>query len=168
MWVESIDRPLNSLPFRQFIFFKWPWPFKGTVLRDFCFWFFTSISFPPGPEYPIRTVSNFFENSRRYSQVKVHHRYQRYRWQIMGTISGCWDLKVNLKAKIYMYVNSTSQRCPNKIFRIFLIEDFFHLPPVSTTPVVHLELRISPQIFEKIRNGPTRTLRGLGETDTWK
>jgi hypothetical protein len=26
-----------------------------------------------------------------------------------------------------------------------MIEDFFHLPPVSTTPVVHLELRISPQ-----------------------
>ncbi len=67
-----------------------------------------------------------------------------------------------------MYINSTSQRCPNKIFRIFLIEDFFHLPPVSTTPVVHLELRISPRIFEKIRNGPTGILRGLGETDTCK
>ncbi len=35
-----------------------------------------------------------------------------------------------------------------------MIEAFFHLPPVSTTPVVHLELRISPRIFEKIRNGP--------------
>jgi hypothetical protein len=33
--------------------------------------------------------------------------------------------------------------------KIFLIEDFFHLPPVSTTPVVHLELRISPGIFKK-------------------
>jgi hypothetical protein len=30
-----------------------------------------------------------------------------------------------------------------------MIEDFFHLPPVSTTPVVHLELRISPRILEK-------------------
>ncbi len=30
-----------------------------------------------------------------------------------------------------------------------MIEDFFHLPPVSTTPVVHLELRISPRISEK-------------------
>jgi hypothetical protein len=37
-----------------------------------------------------------------------------------------------------------------KIIQSFLIEDFFHLPPVSRTPVVHLELRISPQIFEKI------------------
>jgi hypothetical protein len=61
---------------------------------------------------------------------------------------------VNLKAKIYLYVNSTTQRCPYKIIKIFLLEDFFRLPPVSTTPVVHLEPRISPQIFEKNRNGP--------------
>jgi hypothetical protein len=47
---------------------------------------------------------------------------------------------VNLKAKIYIYVNSTIQRCPNN--KIFLIEDFFHLPPVSATPVVNLELPI--------------------------
>jgi hypothetical protein len=65
-----------------------------------------------------------------------------------------------------MYVNSASQRCPNKIIKIFLIEDFFHLPPVST--VVHLELRISPRILEKIRNGPNGILRGLGETDSYK
>jgi hypothetical protein len=49
-----------------------------------------------------------------------------------------------------------------------MIEDFFHLPPMSTTPVVHLELRISPRIFEKIRNGPISILRGLGETDFMK
>ncbi len=50
---------------------------KGQCHEIFCFWFFSWISFPPAPEYPIRTVSNFFENSRRYSQVKVHHRCQR-------------------------------------------------------------------------------------------
>jgi hypothetical protein len=50
--------------------------------------------------------------------------------------------------------------------KVFLIEDFFHLPPVSTTPVVHLELQISPGIFEKIRNGPIGVIRGLGETDS--
>ena len=81
----------------------------------------------------------------------------------MGFISGCRYLKVNLKAKIYIYVNSTIQRCSNKIIKIFLIEDFFHLPPVSATPVVNLELRISPRIFEKIRNGPNRTLWGWGK-----
>ncbi len=49
-----------------------------------------------------------------------------------------------------------------------MIEDFFNLPLLSMTPVVHLELRISPRIFEKIRNGPNGTLRSLGETDSWK
>jgi hypothetical protein len=37
---------------------------------------------------------------------------------------------VNLKEKIFQYVNFTSQRCPNKIIEAFLIEDFFYLPPV--------------------------------------
>ncbi len=75
---------------------------------------------------------------------------------------------MNLKAKIYIYANSTIQRCPNNIIKIFLIEDFFHLPPVSLTPVVNLELRISPQILEKIRNGPDGILWGWGETDSLK
>jgi hypothetical protein len=43
-----------------------------------------------------------------------------------------------------------------------MIEDFVHLPPMSTTPVVHIELRISPRIFEKIRNGPKGYTQGLG------
>ncbi len=57
---------------------------------------------------------------------------------IMGTISGCRHLKVNLTAKIYIYVNSSAQRCPNKIITLFLTDDFFHLPTLSTTPVVTL------------------------------
>jgi hypothetical protein len=56
----------------------------------------------------------------------------------------------------------------NKIIKIFLIEDFFHLPPVSTTPLVHLEPQISLRIFEKIWNGRNGILRWLGETDSWK
>jgi hypothetical protein len=43
-----------------------------------------------------------------------------------------------------------------------------NLPPVSLTPVVHLELRISPRIFEKIRNVPNVIIRGLGEGNSWK
>jgi hypothetical protein len=39
------------------------------------------------------------------------------------------------------------------------------LPPVS---VVHLDLRISPRIFEKIWNDPNVIIRGLGEGDSWK
>jgi hypothetical protein len=78
----------------------------------------------------------------------------------MEKISDCRHLQVNLKAKIYIYVNFTTQRCPNKIMKKFLIEDFFYLPPVSTKPVVHLELRISLRIFEKIQSGPYGILRG--------
>ncbi len=52
--------------------------------------------------------------------------------------------------------------------KTFMIEDFLHLPPVSLTLVANLELRISPWIFEKIRNDPNGILRGLAETDPWK
>jgi hypothetical protein len=68
--------------------------------------------------------------------------------------------------KNYLNANSTTQRCPKEIIKIFLIEDFFHFPPVSLTPVANLELRISPRIFEKIRNGPDGIMRGLGKTDS--
>jgi hypothetical protein len=71
-----------------------------------------------------------------------------------------------LKAKIYIYVNSTIQKCSNKIIKMFMIEDFFHLPPVSVTPVVNLEPRISSRLLEKIRNGPNGILRGWGEIDS--
>ncbi len=89
---------------------------------------------------------------------QICHRCKRHRWQRMGTISDFWQLKMNLKEKIYLYTNSATQKCQKEIKKIFQNEDVFHLPLVSTTPVVHLELWISPQFFEKIRNG-------LGETD---
>jgi hypothetical protein len=98
---------------------------KGQCHEIFCFCFFSRISFPQTPEYSIMAVSNFFQNLRRYSQLKVDHRYQRHRRQTMGLISGCRNLEVNLKAKMYMCVNSTIQRCPIKIIKKYLIEDFF-------------------------------------------
>jgi hypothetical protein len=52
----------------------------------------------------------------------------------MGTISDCLHLKVTLKEEVYLHVNSTNPRYPNKIIKTFLIEDFFHLPPVLTIP----------------------------------
>jgi hypothetical protein len=67
---------------------------------------------------------------------------------------------MNLKKKIYLYANYTTQRCPKEVMKIFLIEDFFHFPPVSMTPVVHLKLR---EFFAKIRNGHNGIIRGLGK-----
>ncbi len=43
-----------------------------------------------------------------------------------------------------------------------------NLLPVSLIPVVHLDLRLSPRIFEKIRNGPNAILWGWGESDSSK
>ncbi len=40
--------------------------FKGTVSEDFCFWFFSWISFPQAPDYTIRAVSNFL---RKFTSV---------------------------------------------------------------------------------------------------
>jgi hypothetical protein len=56
--------------------------FKRTVPRDFLLQVFFMNHFLPSPEKNIRVISIFFANLRRYSQVKVHQRYQRYRWQI--------------------------------------------------------------------------------------
>ncbi len=62
----------------------WRW-LKGQCHEIFCFWFFSWISFPQASDYTIRAVSNFFENSRRYSQLKVCHWCQRHRWQMEKT-----------------------------------------------------------------------------------
>jgi hypothetical protein len=53
--------------------------------------------------------------------------------------------------------------CPKEIIKNFMIEDLFHLPLVSLTPVANLELGISPRIFEKIRNDPNGIIRGWGK-----
>jgi hypothetical protein len=47
-------------------------------------------------------------------------------------------------------------------FATGVVETGGNLPPVSLTPVVHLGLRISPRIFDKIQNGPNVILWGWG------
>ncbi len=89
-------------------------PLKGPCHEIFCFWFFLWISFPPAPECPNRTVSNFFENSLRYSQVKVHHRCQRHR------------------GKFATGVNDTGGKLP-----LVSTTPAANLPPVSTTPAAN-------------------------------
>ncbi len=60
--------------------------FKGQCHEIFCFRFLSWIIFPQAPENNIRVISNFFEHFWRYSQVKVHHRYQRHRGQILPPV----------------------------------------------------------------------------------
>jgi hypothetical protein len=42
------------------------------------------------------------------------------------------------------------------------------LSPVSLTPVININSRISPRIFEKIKKDSNGILGGLGDTDSWK
>ncbi len=85
----------------------------------------------------------------------VHHRYQRQRRQILSPVLLVGLIQVPnlppvstiLKEKNYLYVHSITQRCSVKKLT-FLIENFFHLSPMSTL-VVHLELWISKKNFQK-------------------
>jgi hypothetical protein len=38
-----------------------------------------------------------------------------------------------------------------------MIEDFFHLPPMSTTPVVYLELQYLREFFNKLNHEKNRS-----------
>jgi hypothetical protein len=52
-------------------------PFIGTVSRDFLLLVFFVNHILQASDNSIRDVSKFFNNSLRYLQVKVYHRYQR-------------------------------------------------------------------------------------------
>jgi hypothetical protein len=66
-------------------------------------------------------------------------------------------LKLNLKEKIYLYVNSTIHKGVSKKYvKLFWLKIF------SFATVVHLELRITPRIFENNRSNPNGILMGFG------
>jgi hypothetical protein len=54
-------------------------PLKGVWHEIFSCKYFSWNSFPRSPEYPVRTVSNSFENSWRYTRMNVYHQCQRHR-----------------------------------------------------------------------------------------
>ncbi len=76
IYVSSIHVSLVFLFMRlSVIFFSLSIKYlKGQCHEIFCFRFFSWISFPQAPDYTIRAVLNFFENLRRYLQLKVFHR----------------------------------------------------------------------------------------------
>ncbi len=77
--VSETLHPLATLALLHMI----PWTFlhflKGVWHEIFDFRFFSKISVPRASEYLIGIISNFFENSRRYSRMNVCQRCQRHR-----------------------------------------------------------------------------------------
>jgi hypothetical protein len=104
--------------------------FKGTVSRDFLLLVFFMNQFPQALEYTIRAVSNFFENSRRYLQLKVDHRCQRHRWQI------CHRYRRQILPPVSVVL----------LIPVANLLPVSNLPPVSATPVANNEINIRLRI----------------------
>jgi hypothetical protein len=80
---------------------------KLTVSRDFLLQIFTWIILPQPPENNTRVTSNLFENSRRYSQVRVHRQKFEMTLLLFSWAGGKLIHGENLKSKI-------SWHCPFK------------------------------------------------------
>ncbi len=59
---------------------------KGQCDEIFCLRFFNESSSPKPLKITLVHFKFFPKNSRKYSQVKVHHQYQRHRWQILPPV----------------------------------------------------------------------------------
>ncbi len=79
----------------------------------------TGSTLPPVLMTPVANCHGYQQH-----QLQICHRCRWHWGQIKGTISGCRHLKVNLKAKVYIYVNSTTQRCKNKLLKFFCLKIF--------------------------------------------
>ncbi len=116
--------------------------------------FIFSISFPRSPEYSLGVILNFYKNSLWYSQLCEYRRW----WIIAGknVWNGCNNISL------------PSPQCkqqPNSISKkMGKLQHFSYLSPVSSTPLINLYFRISPQIFLKIWKVPNGIFRGPGET----
>ncbi len=80
---------------------------------------------PPVSTTPVANCHRYQRNRRQ-----IYHRCHWHRWQILGTISGCIHLKVNLKAKIYtVYIYPLLPKGDQiKLLKFFLLKIFsiFH------------------------------------------
>ncbi len=62
-----------------------------------------------------------------------------------------------------MSVNSKTTTAAQEKYEKLPFLNLSHFLPVLLTPLIHLYIRMSPQIFVQIQNGPNGILRGLGE-----
>ncbi len=120
-WVEQTSGPVTWQSFTSGVRHTYRYQSIGLALKVqcheiFCFWFFSWISSPPppSPEYCIRSVSNFFENLRRYSSqgappvsTSPAANFSTSFPSVADTsgkqweqLSNCWQLKMNLKKKV--------------------------------------------------------------------
>ncbi len=128
--------------------------------RDFLLLVLFMNQFPPSPRV---FLSDRFEFFRKFAEIFA----ARHRWQ-MEKIFNQKNYNNFIRSPLGIRGNIYINFCLQVLFQVSAAWYCSHyLPPVSLTPVVHLDLRISPQIFEKIRNDSNVIIRGLGEGDSW-
>ncbi len=76
---RSISLGIFTASLIVFPLFSAPHSLKKQCHEIFCFWFFFMNQFPPSPRV-------FHKDHFKYSQFKVHHRYQRHRRQIFPPV----------------------------------------------------------------------------------
>jgi len=118
---------------------------KGQCQEIFCFWFFVMNQFPPAPEYLSRTVPIFFENSRRYSHVKVRlipvskqNNENFYDWRFFHFSTGVNDTGGAPWAANISRIFEKIQPGPNGILRGLEETDSWKKPEVETLVTLSL------------------------------
>ncbi len=111
---------------------------KGQCHEIFDFRFFHKSVSPKPLRIPLGSFRIFFENSRRYSQLKICHRRQWHRWQ-MQNIFDHKSFNYLLWTPLGSIVNLQKHFCLQVHFKVSAAWYCFHcLPPVSLTPVANL------------------------------
>jgi hypothetical protein len=113
------------------------WGLKGTVSQNFASDSFHESASPQAPENNTRVISDFFENSWRYSQIKMHHWYQ----DTGGKLPPLSTTPATKFATSSAGVVDTTIDTGGK-FATGVNEDGGKLPPVSMTPVANNGINI--------------------------
>ncbi len=79
LYSHSKCKPLRFVKFCSESILYLPFNRRDNVTKVLTSVFFSVNIFPQAPDYPIRIISIFFKNSRRYSQFAVHHFCCRFR-----------------------------------------------------------------------------------------
>ena len=147
---------------------------KGTVSRDFLLMVFFLNHFPPSPRVFHLDRFEFFQ---KFTEIFASQgappvaNLPPVSATPVANFSTIFASVIDTGGKFAAGVNDTGGKGKGKnLYMLTLLPKGVQtkLLKFFCLKVFSIELRISPRIFEKIRNGPNVIIRGLGETDSRK